>query len=127
MSAAQYSVGLLGTLALLLALIILVAIPLKVGAHLADAKRKGILWCGLAAVIGVMAGELAARLIGGYIGGPLAAFLGFIIAIRYLLGTTLAGALGLTIIALVVALLGFWALAHLWLLVGGDASNIRAI
>ena len=68
MSAAQFSAGLLGTLAILLALIVLVAIPIKVGAHLADAKRKGILWCGLAAVIGVVAGELAARLFGGYIG-----------------------------------------------------------
>jgi hypothetical protein len=126
MSAAQFSAGLLGTLAILLALIILVAIPIKVGAHLADAKRKGILWCGLAAVIGVVAGELAARLIGGYIGGPLAAFLGFIIAIRYLLGTSLAGALGLTIIAVFVSLLAFWALAHFWF-VGADAGNVHAI
>jgi hypothetical protein len=126
MSAAQFSAGLLGTLAILLALIILVAIPIKVGAHLADAKRKGILWCGLAAVIGVVAGELAARLIGGYIGGPLAAFLGFIIAIRFLLGTSVAGALGLTIIAVVVSLLAFWALAHFWL-VGADANNVHAI
>jgi len=126
MSAAQFSAGLLGTLAILLALIILVAIPIKVGAHLADAKRKGILWCGLAAVIGVVAGELAARLLGGYIGGPLAAFLGFIVAIRYLLGTSLAGALGLTIIAVVVSLLAFWALAHFWL-VGADVNNLHAV
>ena len=122
MRAAQFSAGLLGTLAILLALIILVAIPIKVGAHLADAKRKGILWCGLAAVIGVVAGELAARLIGG----PLAAFLGFIIAIRYLLGTSVAGALGLTIIAVVVSLLAFWALAHFWL-VGADVNNLHAV
>jgi hypothetical protein len=126
MSAAQFSAGLLGTLAILLALIILVAIPIRVGAHLADAKRKGILWCGLAAVIGVVAGELAARLLGGYIGGPLAAFLGFIVAIRYLLGTSLAGALGLTIIAVVVSLLAFWALGHFWF-VGADTSNFHAI
>jgi hypothetical protein len=126
MSAEQFSVGLLGTLGILLALIILVAIPIKIGAHLADAQRKGILWCGLAAVIGVVAGELAARLFGGYIGGPLAAFLGFIIAIRYLLGTSLAGALGLTIIAVVVSLLAFWALAHFWF-VGADANTLRAV
>jgi hypothetical protein len=126
MTAGQYSAGLLWTLAMLLTLIVLVAIPIKVGAHLADAKRKGILWCALAAVIGVMAGELAARLIGGFIGAPFAAFLGFIIAIRYLLGTTLAGALGLTIIALAVSLLGFWAIAHFWL-VSGDVGELRAI
>jgi hypothetical protein len=126
MSAAQFSAGLLGTLGILLGLIILVAIPIKVGAHLADAKRKGILWCGLAAVIGVVAGELAARLFGGYIGGPLAAFLGFIIAIRYLLGTSVAGALGLTIIAVIVSLLAFWALAHFWL-VGADAGTLHTV
>ena len=37
MSAAQFSAGLMGTLGILLGLIILVAIPIKVGAHLADA------------------------------------------------------------------------------------------
>jgi hypothetical protein len=99
----------------LLLLVLLVAIPIKVGAHLADARHKGILWCALAAVVGVLAGHLAARLFGGWIGGPLASFLGFIIAIRYLLGTSLAGALGLTIIAFVVSLLGIWLLAHFWL------------
>jgi energy-converting hydrogenase Eha subunit B len=98
----------------LLLLVLLVAIPIKVGAHLADARHKGILWCALAAVVGVFAGHLAARLLGGYIGGPLAAFVGFIVAIRFLLGTTLAGALGLTIIAFVVSLLGVWLLAHFW-------------
>ena len=123
MSAAQFSAGLLGTLAILLALIILVAIPIKVGAHLADAKRKGILWCGLAAVIGVVAGELAARLFGGYIGGPLAAFLGFIIAIRYLLGTSIAGALGLTIIAFIVSLFGIWLLVHFWPVSAGSSDG----
>jgi hypothetical protein len=111
-------VTLLGpTLALLLAvlaLIVMVAVPIKVGAHLAQAKRRGILWCALAAVVGLLAGHLAARLVGGYIGSALAAFLGFIIAIRYLLGTSVAGALGLTIIALGVSLLGFWVLAQFW-------------
>jgi hypothetical protein len=96
----------------LLMLVVLVAIPIKVGAHLAGAQRKGIVWCALAAVVGVLAGDLAAHLLGGYLGGSLAAFLGFIIAIRYLLGTSIAGALGLTIIAFTVSLLGVWALAH---------------
>ena len=123
MSGVGISVGLLGTLLLL---IVLVAIPIKVGAHLADAQRKGILWCALAAVVGVLAGQLAAHLVGGYIGGPLAAFLGFIIAIRYLLGTSMAGALGLTIIAVVVSLLGIWALSHLFVFTG-EPSDLRVI
>jgi len=122
MTVASYSGGLLLTLLL----VVLVAIPLKVGAHLADAKHKGVLWCGLAAVIGVLAGQLAAHLVGGYIGGPLAAFLGFIIAIRYLLGTSMAGALGLTIIAVFVSLFGVWALSHFWM-AGSDAAGLRVI
>jgi hypothetical protein len=97
----------------LLLLVLLVAIPLKVGAHLADARRKGLLWCALAAVVGMLAGDLTARLLQGYLGASLAAFLGFIIAIRFLLGTSIAGALGLTIIAFIVSMLGLYALAHL--------------
>jgi hypothetical protein len=123
MSGVGISVGLLGTLLLL---IVLVAIPIKVGAHLADAQRKGILWCALAAVVGVLAGQFASHLVGGFIGGPLAAFLGFIIAIRYLLGTSMAGALGLTIIAVVVSLLGIWALSHLFVYTG-PSSDLRVI
>jgi hypothetical protein len=96
----------------LLLLVLLVAIPLKVGAHLADARRKGILWCALAAVVGMLAGDLAAHLLQGFLGASLAAFLGFIIAIRFLLGTSIAGALGLTIIAFLVSMLGVYALAH---------------
>jgi len=103
--------GLLITGLALLLLALFVAIPIKVGAYLADAKRTGFLWCGLSAIIGVLAGEIAARLFGIYIGAPVAAFLGFVIAIRLLLGTSLAGAIGLTIIAIVVALVGLWLLS----------------
>jgi energy-converting hydrogenase Eha subunit B len=123
MSSVSYSGGIWFTLLLL---IVLVAIPIKLGAYLADAQRKGIIWCALAAIIGVLAGQLAAHLVGGYIGGPLAAFLGFIIAIRYLLGTTLAGALGLTIIAVFVSLLGIWALSHFWV-ASGNPGDLRVI
>jgi len=118
-----YSAELL--LALLL-LVLLVAIPIKVGAHLADARRKGLLWCALAAVVGVLAGHIAARVFGGLIGGSLASFVGFIVAIRYLLGTTLAGALGLTIIALIVSLAGIWLMAHFWFVASGT-GNVWAI
>jgi hypothetical protein len=101
-----------GLLVALAVLIVLVALPLKVGAHLADAKHTGLLWCALAAFVGLMSGHLASVLFGGAIGGPLAAAIGFVVAIRYVLGTNLAGAIGLTIIALLVCLLGIWALAH---------------
>src|SRR5208282_2470020 len=103
--------GLLMTGIALALLALFVAIPIKIGAYMADAKRTGFFWCGLSAIIGVFAGELAALLFGGYIGAPVAAFLGFVFAIRMLLGTSLAGALGLTIIAFVVSLLGLWLLS----------------
>ena len=99
-----------GLLISLLVLVVVVALPLKIGAHFADAKRKGLLWCALAAFVGLMAGHLASAVLGGAMGGPLAAAIGFVIAIRYMLGTSLAGALGLTIIALGVCLVGVWAL-----------------
>ena len=101
-----------GLLISLLVLVVVVALPLKIGAHFADAKRKGLLWCALAAFVGLMAGHLASAVLGGAMGGPLAAAIGFVIAIRYMLGTSLAGALGLTIIALGVCLVGAWALAQ---------------
>jgi len=101
-----------GLLAALLVLMVVVALPLKVGAHFADAKRKGLFWCALTALVGLLGGHLASALFGGTIGGPLAAALGFVLAIRYMLGTNLAGAIGLTIIALVVCVLGIWALTY---------------
>jgi hypothetical protein len=101
-----------GLLVALLVLMVVVALPLKVGAHFADAKRKGLFWCALTALVGLLAGHLASVLFGGAIGGPLAAAIGFVIAIRYMLGTNLAGAIGLTFIALAVCILGIWALAY---------------
>jgi hypothetical protein len=120
--------GLLMTVLALALLALFVAIPIKIGAYLADAKRTGFFWCGLSAIIGVLAGELAARLLGGFIGAPVAAFLGFVIAIRLLLGTSLAGALGLTIIAFLVALLGLWLLSFAGMaLIPGPPPNVQAI
>ena len=101
-----------GLLVALLVLMVVVALPLKIGAHLADAKRKGLIWCALTALVGLLAGHLASAVFGGIIGGPLAAAIGYIVAIRFMLGTNLAGAIGLTIIALAVCLLGIWALTR---------------
>ena len=46
-----------GLLVALLVLIVAVALPLKVGAHFADAKRNGLFWCALTAFVGLMAGS----------------------------------------------------------------------
>lgn len=120
--------GLLVTVITLLILALFVAIPIKIGAYMADAKRAGFLWCGLSAIIGVFAGQIAARLFGYYIGGHVAAFLGFVIAIRFLLGTSLAGAIGLTIIAFLVWLLGVWLLiTYTGFVLMPPPTNVQAI
>lgn len=101
-----------GLLASLLVLIVMVALPLKIGAHFASARRTGLLWCLLSAFVGMLAGSLATIFFGGAIGAPLAAALGFILAIRFMLGTSVAGAIGLTVIAMLISILGLWVLAH---------------
>ena len=88
-----------GVLAVLM-LIIIAAIPIKAGAHWVDAKRTDLTSCGIAAVVGVVVGHLATTYLGGAMGGPVAGFLGFIVAIRLVLGTSLGGALILSIIAI---------------------------
>ena len=115
------SVG--GLLISLLVLVVVVGVPLKVGAHFADAKRKGLLWCALAAFVGLIAGHLASLVFGGFIGGPLAAAIGFVVAIRYMLGTSLAAAVGLTVIAVFISLVGIWALAQFGM-VHTEVSNV---
>ena len=104
--------GFLSLLLSILMLVLVVALPLKIGAHFADAKRTGVFWCLLAAFVGVFIGNVAAYYFGGAIGSPLAAAIGFVVAIRFMLGTTFAGAIGLTIIAVGVFVLGVFVLAH---------------
>jgi hypothetical protein len=104
---------------LLLALVILtvvVAMPVKLAAHFADAQRTGIIWCVASVAVGLVLGALASRVAGGFIGGPFAAFLGFVIGMRFMLGTSLAAALGLTIIAFGLSLAGIFLLVHLGLM-----------
>ena len=112
-----------GLLLSLLVLVVVVALPLTLGAHFADAKRKGLLWCALAAFVGLLAGHLASAVFGGVIGGPFAAAIGFVIAIRFMLGTSLAAAIGLTIIALGISLAGVWALTQLGV-VHSEVTNV---
>ena len=99
----------------LLILAVLIAfLTLKAGAHLADAKRTGIIWCAASGVIGIASGYLFGSLLGGAMGGPFASFIGFVIAIRFMLGTSLVGALGLTIVATGVTVIGLLVLDKLF-------------
>jgi hypothetical protein len=111
----QFSGGLL--LALLL-LLVLVALPVKLAAHFAGAARTGLLWCTGAVAVGLVTGYLASLVGGGLIGGPLAGFLGFVLGIRLMLGTSYVSALGLSVIAFGLSLLGLALLAKLGLGVG---------
>ncbi len=118
----QFSGGLLFSL---LALTVLVALPMKIGAHLVHAKYTGLIRCGFAAFVGLLGGLLAALFFGGLIGGFLACALGYLLAIRAMLGTSFLGAIGLTLIAMLVSALGFWVLAHLgWAVPAGAAPAI---
>jgi hypothetical protein len=98
----------------LILLAVLLILPIKAGAHFADAKRTGVIWCAATAAIGILAGAVVSRILGGSLGGPLAAFIGFVVAIRYMLGTTLMGALGLTIVATGLSIVGFMVLAKVF-------------
>jgi hypothetical protein len=118
----QFSGGLLFSL---LALTVLVALPMKIGAHLVHAKYTGLIRCGFAAFVGLLGGLLAALFFGGLIGGFLACALGYLLAIRAMLGTSFLGAIGLTLIAMLVSALGFWVLVHLgWAVPAGAAPAI---
>ena len=85
-------------------LIVAIALPVKLAAQLAGASRTGLGWCGASVAVGLAAGFIASKLFGGFIGGPLASFLGFGLGLRFMLGTTFLGALGLSVIALVLSL-----------------------
>jgi hypothetical protein len=116
----QFSGGLLLSLVLLT---LLVAIPMKVGARVVKAEHAGLIRCGFAAFVGVLGGTLVGLFLGGLIGVSLACALGFLLAIRAMLGTSFLGAIALTLIALAVSALGFWLLTHLGLLMAGPPSG----
>jgi hypothetical protein len=106
----QYSGGLLVS-AIVLA--VLVALPVKLAAHFSDAKRTGVLWCLAAVAVGLFIGCLTALFLGGLVGGPLAGFLGFVLGIRLILRTSFAAAVGLSVIAFVLSMIGFVLLVKL--------------
>ncbi|HTT42206.1 MAG TPA: hypothetical protein VMG33_03985 [Steroidobacteraceae bacterium] len=120
----QFSGGLLLSLALLT---LLVAIPMQVGARVVGAQHSGLIRCGFAAFVGVLGAALVGLFLGGLIGVALAGALGFLLAIRAMLGTSFLGAIGLTLIALLVSALGFWLLTHLGVLVATPAAGAVAV
>jgi hypothetical protein len=110
-----------------LVLMVVVALPMKLAAQFADAKRTGIIWCGLAAFVGLIAGFVASAIFGGTIGGPLAAALGFALAIRFMLGTTFFRALGLMLIAMFLSFVGLALLAKLGVITSGSVAGGTAV
>jgi hypothetical protein len=120
----QFSGGLLLSL---LVLTVLVALPMKVGAHVVHAKYTGLIRCGFAAFVGLLGGFLASIFLGGLIGGFLACALGYVLAIRAVLGTTVLGAIGMTLIAMLVSACGFWVLAHVGWQVPAGATPAVAV
>ena len=112
-----------GLLLSALVMTVLVALPVKLAAHFAGAKRTGIFWCLGAVALGVLTGNLVAALLGGYLGGPLAGFLGFVLGMRLMLGTSFAAALGLSIIAFALSLAGFALLVKLGVIASAASTT----
>jgi energy-converting hydrogenase Eha subunit B len=102
-----------GLILTLVVMTVLIALPVKIAAHLAGAQRTGLLWCGAAVAVGLFMGSLVSWIVGGLIGGPLAGLLGFVLGIRLMLGTTFAAAIGLSVIAFVLSIVGLSIVAHL--------------
>jgi|SRR5215472_12376721 len=106
----------------LIVLTLVVALPMKIGARLVNAKYTGIIRCGFAAFVGLLGGVLASAILGGLIGPTLGFALGYLLAIRAMLGTTILGALALTVVAVVISLAGCWLLAKLGIFVAGPMT-----
>lgn len=87
------------------AMIAIVVLPIKAGAHMVGARNTNFGACVVASIVGIVSAALASSLIGGSIGSAAAGFLGFIFAIRYVLGTTLIGSVVLSIVAVFVGLI----------------------
>ncbi|MFT3906612.1 MAG: hypothetical protein QM718_09940 [Steroidobacteraceae bacterium] len=102
-----------GLLVSILFLTLVIALPVKIGAHLAKAERTGLIWCLVAVLIGMVSGVIFGGLLGGFIGGTLASFLGYVLGIRFVLGTSFLGAIGLTIVSMVLSMVGFALLVNL--------------
>jgi hypothetical protein len=105
-------------------LTVVLALPVKLAAHFAGAARTGLAWCGASVGVGLLVGYVASALLGGLLGGPFVGFLGFVLGIRLMLGTTFAAALGLSVIAFVLSLLGLSLLAHAGLIGSAPTTGV---
>ena len=101
-----------GPLLGLVVLTLLVALPIKIGAHLVKAEHRGLIRCGFTAFVAALGGLLGALFLGGLIGGTLAWALGYLLAIRAMLGTSFLGAIGVAIVATVISVVAFMVLMH---------------
>jgi hypothetical protein len=105
-------------------LTVVLALPVKLAAHFAGATRTGLLWCGASVAVGLFVGYVASALLGGLLGGPFVGFLGFVLGIRLMLGTTYVAAVGLSVIAFILSLLGLSLLAHVGLITSAPPPTI---
>ena len=115
-----------GLILSLLFLTVALALPVKLAAHFAGAARTGLAWCVASVAVGLFVGFVASLLLGGLLGGPLVGFLGFVLGIRIMLGTTFVAAVGLSVIAFVLSLLGLSLLAHLGLITSAPDGTVSA-
>jgi hypothetical protein len=111
----------------LILLTVLVAIPVKIGAHVVKAKYTGLVRCGFAAFVGLLGVALVALFLGGLIGGSLACALGFLLTIRAMLGTSFLGSIALSLIAFMVSAMGVWVLARIGLLLAAPVATGVAV
>jgi hypothetical protein len=108
----------------LIFLTIVVALPVKLAAYFAGASRTGLIWCGASVAVGLVAGCLAAALLGGFFGGPFMGFIGFVLGIRLMLGTSFVAAIGLSVIAFGLSLVGLLLLVHFGLILSSNTVPI---
>ena len=86
-------------------MVIMVVLPIKAGAHMVSAKNTNFGACVIASIVGVFSAILVSALVPSEFGASIAGFLGFLLSIRYVLGTTFIGSIVLSIVAVGVALL----------------------
>jgi hypothetical protein len=117
-----------GPLLGLIVLTLLVALPIKIGAHLVKAEHRGLIRCGFTAFVAALGGLLGAVFLGGLLGGTLAWALGYLLAIRAMLGTSFLGAVGVAIVATLISVATLLALMHLgWLLASPSPAGSVSI
>ncbi len=115
-----------GAILAIVFLTVVIALPMKLAAHFAGAARTGLGWCGAAVAVGLLSGAIASWLVGGLVGGPLAAFVGYVLGVRLMLGTNVVAAVGISVIAFGLSLLGLSILAHVGL-IASQASDVVSV